>query len=324
MGKLIDGAWHDVWYDTDKSGGRFERQESSFRNWVTRDGAPGPSADGGFAAESGRYHLYVSYACPWAHRTLIMRTLLGLEAHIDVSVVNPNMLEHGWSFEPWPGVVKDPLFDARYLYELYLKADPKATSRVTVPVLWDKTRNTMVSNESADIIRMFNDGFRALSNSDHDFYPAPHRDEIDEVNTRVYNTVNNGVYKAGFATKQEVYAEAVQELFASLDWLEDRLTGKRYLVGDRLTEADIRLFTTLARFDSVYFGHFKTNIKRIVDYPNLWRHTRSIYHLGGVAETTRFDHIKQHYYASHPTINPTRIVPVGPTLDWSLESTARS
>ncbi len=318
MGKLIDGEWHDVWYDTDKSGGRFERQESAFRNWVTRDGAAGPSGEGGFAAESGRYHLYVSYACPWAHRTLIMRALLGLEAHIDVSVVNPNMLDHGWTFEPWPGVVKDPLFGARYLYEVYLKAEPKATSRVTVPVLWDKAKNTMVSNESAEIIRMFNDGFRAFAKSDHDFYPEAHRGEIDAVNARIYDTVNNGVYKAGFATQQEVYAEAVRELFESLDWLEDRLAGKHYLVGDTLTEADIRLFTTLARFDSVYFGHFKTNIKRIIDYPNLWRHTRTLYHLPGIAETTRFDHIKHHYYASHPTINPTRIVPVGPALDWSL------
>jgi len=316
MGLLIDGQWHDRWYDTKQSGGRFQRQESLFRHWITADGSPGPSGEGGFRAEPGRYHLYVSYACPWAHRTLIFRALKGLEAMIDVSVVNWTMGEHGWSFEPGPGVVPDPLHGARYLYELYLAAKSDYTGRVTVPVLWDKKTNTIVNNESAEIIRMFNSAFDGVGANPGDYYPEPLREEIDRINQRVYATVNNGVYRAGFATSQDAYEEAVNELFESLDWLEQLLTERRYLAGEQLTEADWRLFTTLVRFDPVYVGHFKCNRDRLVDFPLLWAYTRELYQIPGVAQTVHFDHIKHHYYESHPTVNPTGIVPVGPMLDF--------
>lgn len=315
MGLLVDGKWQDSWYDTDKSGGRFERSQSQFRNWVTRDGSPGPHGDGGFQAAPGRYHLYVSLACPWAHRTLIFRRLKGLESMIDVSVVHWLMGKQGWTFAPGPGVVGDALHQAQHLYEVYLKADPQYSGRVTVPVLWDRERNTVVSNESADIIRMFNSAFDAVGAAPGDFHPAPLREQIDAINARVYDTVNNGVYKAGFATTQAAYEEAVVPLFESLDWLDARLGQQRYLCGDRLTEADWRLFTTLVRFDAVYVGHFKCNLRRIADYPQLSGYLRELYQMPGIADTVNFQHIKHHYYQSHDMINPTGIVPLGPVLD---------
>ena len=317
MGLLIDGEWQDRWYDTKKTGGRFVRQASAFRNWVTPDGRPGPTGQGGFKAEAGRYHLYVSMACPWAHRTLIFRVLKGLEDIISVSVVNPLMLEHGWTFGPGEGVVPDDVNGARYLYEIYAKADPHYSGRVTVPVLWDKKTGTIVNNESAEIIRMFNSAFDAVGATGPDFYPADLRDDIDLLNDYVYGRVNNGVYKSGFATSQKAYDGAVLALFDALDTLEERLSGQRYLLGDRITEADWRLFTTLVRFDAVYVGHFKTNLKRLVDYPNLWAFTRELYQSAGVAATVDMDHIKNHYYRSHQTINPTGIVPAGPTIDFT-------
>lgn len=317
MGLLIDGKWHDRWYDTKKTGGRFVRQDSAFRNWVTPDGAPGPTGKGGFKAEPGRYHLYVSLACPWAHRTLIFRKLKGLEDKIGVSVVNPLMLDEGWSFEPGEGVMPDPVSGAHYLHEIYTRADPRYTGRVTVPVLWDLKTGTVVSNESSEIIRMFNSGFDAVGATGPDFYPACLRDEIDAVNATIYDRVNNGVYKAGFATTQTAYEEAVRALFDTLDGLEERLSRHRYLVGGRITEADWRLFTTLVRFDPVYVGHFKCNIRRLADYPNLWGYTRELYQVPGVAGTVNFDHIKRHYYSSHRTINPTGIVPAGPEIDFN-------
>lgn len=317
MGLLIDGEWRDQWYDTDKTGGRFERKESAFRSWVTADGSAGPSGAAGFKAESGRYHLYVSLACPWAHRTLILRALKGLEDAVSVSVVHWLMGEDGWSFEPGPGVVADPIHDATHLRDVYLAADRHYTGRVTVPVLWDRRTATIVSNESAEIIRMFNAAFDGVGATAGDYYPSAHREEIDRVNARVYDTVNNGVYKAGFATAQEAYEEAVGPLFDSLDWLEERLAKRRYLVGGTLTEADIRLFTTLVRFDPVYAGHFKCNIKRIADYPALSAYTRDLYQTPGVAETVNLEHIKRHYYRSHRTLNPSGIVPVGPAIDFA-------
>lgn len=315
MGLLVDGKWQDAWYDTRKSGGRFERSKSKFRNWVTADGAPGPDGKGGFKAEPGRYHLYVSLACPWAHRTLIFRRLKGLEKMIGVSVVNWLMGDEGWTFRPGPGVVPDPVFGVERLYELYLKADPHYSGRVTVPVLWDHERGTVVSNESADIIRMFNSAFDDIGAAPGDFYPALRRAEIDQVNRRVYDDVNNGVYKAGFATTQEAYEDAVVPLFDALDWLEARLAKTRYTCGYTLTEADWRLFTTLVRFDAVYVGHFKCNLRRIADYPNLSGFLRELYQVPGAAETVDFRHIKGHYYQSHDMINPTGIVPKGPILD---------
>lgn len=315
MGKLVDGVWQDVWYDTKSTGGRFVRKESAFRDWVTADGAPAQEGGRSFPAETGRYHLYVSLACPWAHRTLIVRALKGLDAMIDVSVVNWLMLERGWTFDPAPGVVPDMVNGAHYLYEVYAKADPHYTGRVTVPILWDKQTATIVNNESAEIIRMFNSAFDALGAQPGDFYPEALRAEIDEVNARVYDTVNNGVYKAGFATSQDAYEDAFQQLFASLDWLEERLSSQRWLVGEAMTEADIRLFTTLIRFDPVYVGHFKCNLRRIADYPALQGFLRDVYQTPGVSGTVNFQHIKGHYYQSHRTINPTGIVPVGPLLD---------
>jgi putative glutathione S-transferase len=317
MGLLVDGEWRDQWYDTRSTGGRFQRDISRFRNWVTADGRAGPSGASGFQAEAGRYHLYVSYACPWAHRTLIFRKLKGLEDMISVSVVHWYMAENGWTFADGDGVIPDPIHGADYMYQVYQAAHASYTGRVTVPVLWDKTKDTIVSNESADIIRMFNSAFDGIGATEGDYYPEPLRDEIDEINARVYDTVNNGVYKAGFATTQSAYEEAVEPLFESLEWLDGRLSTQRYLMGDRITEADWRLFTTLLRFDPVYVGHFKCNRRRIVDFDNLWPYVRDLYQVPGVADTVHMDHIKCHYYASHVTINPTRIVPVGPDIDFS-------
>lgn len=318
MGKLVNGVWDSGWYDTESTGGRFERSTTAYRNWVTPDGAPGPSGDSGFAAESGRYHLYVSYACPWAHRTLIFRVLKGLEPHVGLSIVHPDMLSDGWTFETgFPGATGDRLHGLDYLREVYLRADPHASGRVTVPVLWDRRRDTIVSNESAEIIRMFNSAFDGITGNNADFWPAPLRDAIEAVNRRVYDGVNNGVYRAGFATSQEAYDEAVAEVFATLEWLEARLSRQDWLVGDRPTEADWRLFTTLVRFDAVYHGHFKCNRRRIVDYPALRAYTRRLYRWPGVAGTVRLDHIVRHYHFSHDTINPHRIVPVGAPPDFA-------
>ncbi|HFI0467529.1 TPA: glutathione S-transferase family protein [Streptococcus suis] len=317
MGLLQDGKWVDQWYDTKSTGGKFVRTVTQFRNWITPDGQAGPTGKGGFKAESGRYHLYISLACPWASRTLIMRKLKGLEDYISLSVVHPLMLENGWTFEDGSGVIKDPLFNSDYLYQVYLKADPNYTGRVTVPVLWDKETNTIVSNESAEIMRMFNTAFNDITGNYDDYYPEHLQTEIDAMNDFVYPNINNGVYKAGFSTNQKVYEKEVKNLFAALDKLEEHLADKDYLVGNQLTEADLRLFTTLVRFDPVYFGHFKCNIKALVDYPNLWNYTKRLYNHTGIAETVDFDHIKQHYYSSHKTINPTGIVPVGPDLDWT-------
>jgi putative glutathione S-transferase len=317
MGLLVEGEWRTDGYQQEKHGGRFKRDASKFRNWVTPDGAPGPSGEGGFAPESGRYHLYVSYACPWAHRSLIFRALKGLEPHVGLSVVSPYMGEDGWTFEEdFPGVVPDSVLGKRWLREVYTQAKPDASGRVTVPVLWDKARGTIVSNESAEIIRMFNDAFGGLTGDAQDFYPEALRGEIDAINDRVYDTVNNGVYKAGFATTQKAYDEAAGPLFDSLDWIEGLLAERRYVAGDRLTEADWRLFTTVVRFDPVYHTHFKCNLRRIEDYPNLLGWTRELFQIPGVAGTVRIDHIKQHYYRSHPGVNPHGLVPLsdGPDL----------
>ncbi|GIC31198.1 hypothetical protein SUT328_14290 [Streptococcus parasuis] len=318
MGLLVEGKWVDQWYDTKSTGGKFVRTVTQFRNWITPDGQAGPTGHGGFKAESGRYHLYISLACPWASRTLIMRKLKGLEDHISLSIVHPLMLENGWTFADGPGVTKDPLFNSDYLYQIYLKADPNYTGRVTVPVLWDKQTNTIVNNESAEIMRMFNTAFNDITGNYDDYYPKHLQSEIDAMNDFVYPNINNGVYKAGFSTNQAVYEKEVTKLFAALDKLEEQLENQQFLVGNQLTEADIRLFTTLVRFDAVYFGHFKCNTKALVDYPNLWDYTKRLYNHAGIAKTVDFDHIKQHYYSSHKTINPTGIVPVGPDLDWTL------
>ena len=316
MGLLVDGQWQDRWYDTKATGGRFVRKDAAFRNWVTADGSAGQSGVGGFKAEAGRYHLYVSLACPWAHRTLILRALKGLEDMISVSVVNWLMLENGWTFADGPGVVPDPVNHARLLHQVYTAADPAYTGRVTVPILWDKRQATIVNNESSEIIRMLNTAFNGFTNAGTDYYPEALRGEIDRINDLVYPNINNGVYRAGFATTQAAYEEAFGELFSALDQMEERLSGQRYLVGDRLTEADWRLFTTLVRFDPVYVGHFKCNLRRIADYPNLSNYLRDLYQVPGVAGTVNLHHIKAHYYGSHDTINPTRIVPVGPALDY--------
>ena len=317
MGYLDEGVWKDQWYDTKSTGGKFVRTTAKFRNWITADDSAGPSGECGFEAESGRYHLYVSYACPWAHRTLIFRALKGLNDHITVSVVHPDMLSEGWTFEDdFDGATGDTLFGKPFLRDIYTTADPKISGRVTVPILWDKKRNTIVSNESSEIIRMLNSAFDGITGNNLDFWPAELRDDIETLNTRIYDTVNNGVYKSGFATSQEAYDEAVGPLFDSLDWLEGILSENRYLTGDRLTEADWRLWTTLARFDDVYHGHFKCNRRRLIDYPNLWAYTRELYQIPGVAETLRTDHIVRHYHYSHDTINPYRILPTGPKLDW--------
>lgn len=316
MGKLVEGTWHDVWYDTKSSGGKFVRADAGFRNWITKDGSPGPTGKGGFTPEKGRYHLYVSLACPWAHRTLIFRELKGLQEFVDVSVVHFLMGKDGWTFDEGEGVTRDALHGSDFLHQVYVKADANYTGRVTVPVLWDKTTGTIVSNESSEIIRMFNSAFDEVGAAAGDFYPEATRDAIDEINERVYGTLNNGVYRCGFATTQDAYEGAFDELFATMDWLEELLATNRYLAGDAITEADWRLFTTLVRFDPVYFGHFKTNKKRLVDYPNLWAYTRELYQWPGVAQTVNMHHIKHHYYRSHDTINPTRIVPKGPAIDF--------
>lgn len=318
MGLLVKGEWKDVWYDTKESKGQFVRSQSQFRNFVTADGSAGPSGKGGFKAESGRYHLYVSLACPWAHRTLIFRKLKGLEEHISVSVVHWLMLENGWEFRDEDGATKDHLFGSDALWQVYTKADPDYSGRVTVPVLWDKQTGTIVSNESAEIIRMLNSAFDGITGNTLDFYPENLRGDIDDLNARIYDAVNNGVYKCGFATSQEAYAENFTSLFAMLDELESRLADRTYLFGEHLTEADWRLFTTLVRFDPVYVGHFKCNLRRIADYPNLQRYLKTLYNTDGVAGTVDFTHIKNHYYQSHRTINPTGIVPSGPEIDLSL------
>ena len=318
MGLLVDGKWVDRWYDTKSTGGRFERTEAVFRNWVTADGAPGPSGEGGFAAESGRYHLYVSYACPWAHRALIYRTLKGLERHISVSVVHPDMLEEGWSFaSDFDGATGDALFGAAFLRDVYLKDSPRMTGRVTVPVLWDTAQGRIVSTESSEIIRMFDSAFSGLTGRAAEYRPEDLVEEIDALNAEIYDRVNNGVYKAGFATTQAAYEDAVVPLFETLENLERRLAENRYLCGDRITEADWRLFTTMVRFDSVYHGHFKCAIKRLVDFPNLWGWTRELAQIPGVAGTLRLDHIRRHYHYSHAGINPNRIVPAAPALDFA-------
>lgn len=318
MGQLVEGVWKDEWYDTEASGGEFVRDTAKHRNWVTADGGPGPTGAGGFRAESGRYHLYVSYACPWAHRALIFRALKGLADHIDVSVVHPDMLWNGWEFRTdFDGATGDRLFAEPYLYKLYLRADSRASGRVTVPVLWDRAGDRIVSNESADIIRMFNSAFDAITGNTDDYWPEDLRDRIAAVNDRIYHTVNNGVYKAGFANTQDAYDKAVHPLFDSLDWIEGILAENRYLTGDRLTEADWRLFTTVVRFDAVYHTHFKCNRRRIVDYPNLWGWARELYQRPGVAETVRPDHYTRHYYFSHDMVNPHRIIPIGPDADWT-------
>jgi len=316
MGLLVDGKWQDKWYDTKSTGGKFKRTASQFRSWITSDGSPGPTGEGGFVAEPGRYHLYISYACPWAHRTMIFRTLKGLEEMITFSSVDWFMGDRGWTFKSDESVVKDPLFNFEYAYEIYTQADKNYTGRVTVPILWDKQNSTVVSNESSEIIRMFNSAFDGVGAKAGDYYPETLRDEIDQVNDRIYNTVNNGVYKCGFATTQAAYEEALHPSFESLDWVEKRLSTQRYLMGNKLTEADWRLFTTLVRFDPVYVSHFKCNICRIVDYPNIWEYVRELYQMPEISETVDFSHIKQHYYKSHETINPTRIVPVGPQVDF--------
>lgn len=315
MGQLVDGVWQDVWYDTKSTGGAFKRTTAKFRNWITADGSAGPSGEGGFPAEAGRYHLYVSYACPWAHRTLIFRKLKGLEDLITISAVHPDMLGEGWTFEmDDKGATGDTLYGLDFAREVYTKADPEISGRVTVPILWDKQRETIVSNESSEIIRMFNSAFNHITGNTLDFWPEELRDEIEEVNSRIYSTVNNGVYKSGFATSQEAYDAAVVPLFESLDWIEDRLAANRYLMGDQITEADWRLWTTLIRFDPVYHLHFKCNKKRIIDYPNIWAFTRELYQWDGVAETVNMDHIVRHYHYSHETINPNRIIPINPEL----------
>lgn len=306
MGLLIEGQWHDQWYDTKGSGGRFMRQDSQFRRQITADGSSG------LPAVAGRYHLFVASACPWCHRTMILRRLKHLEGVISLSAVEPLMLEHGWTF-----AMPDPLTGARYVYEIYQQADPTYTGRVTVPVLWDKETRTIVNNESSDIIRMLNREFGAFTDDRTDYYPADVAEDIDAVNARIYDTVNNGVYRAGFATQQGPYEAAIVSLFDTLDWLDARLTQHRYLMGDRLTEADWRLFPTLVRFDAVYYGHFKCNLRHVYEYPALWAYTRELYQIAGVAETVTLDEYKAHYYGSHRTINPTGIIPTGPVLDFT-------
>lgn len=318
MGQLVEGKWEDVWYHTKSTNGRFVRQNAAFRNWITPDGERGPTGDSGFRAEFGRYHLYVSLACPWAHRTLIFRKLKELEDTISLSVVNAYMGAEGWTFEPGDAVIADTVNNASRLHEIYTLAQPNHTGRVTVPVLWDKQKKTIVSNESSEIIRMFNSAFDNVGALPGDYCPEKLRGEIGALNDKIYSTVNNGVYKAGFATTQAAYEEAANALFATLDMLEDRLSKQRYLVGSQPTEADWRLFTTLLRFDPVYFGHFKCNRRRLIDYQNLWEYVCDLYQVPGVAETVNLDYIKKHYYQSHTSVNPTGIVPIGPEIDYSV------
>lgn len=311
MGLLQNGKWVDQWYDTKNSGGEFKRQDSRFRNWLTPEGEAGPNGETGFKAQKDRYHLYVSLACPWAHRTLIFRELKNLQDYIDVTVVDPIMLENGWE-------VTDPLYGFDFTYQLYLKADSQYEGRVTVPILWDKQTQTIVSNESSEIIRMFNSAFNHLTGNEDDYYPEALHGSINEINDRVYESINNGVYRAGFATSQEAYETAFHQLFDALDWVENLLTHNRYLASDTLTEADWRLFTTLIRFDAVYYGHFKTNKKLLAQYPAISGYVRELYQVPGVSETVSFEHIKTHYYASHLNINPTGVIPLGPEQNFNL------
>ena len=320
MGLLVNGMWRDQWYDT-SGDGQFKRQDAAFRHWLTADGSNGPDGQKSFKAEAGRYHLYVSLACPWAHRTLIVRELKGIgDDLLPVSVVHWFMRENGWEFLPGAdethAATTDPVHGWRYMHQAYTTAMPDYTGRVTIPILWDKREETIVSNESSEIIRMLNSAFDDLgAKRDVDISPQALRREIDLVNEPIYHEVNNGVYKAGFATKQDAYEEAFDALFARLDALEDRLAKQRWLVGDQMTEADIRLFTTLVRFDAVYFGHFKCNLRRIADYPNLSNYVRDLFQTPEIRRTVNFEHIKSHYYHSHETVNPTRIIPKGPDLD---------
>ena len=318
MGLLVEGKWQDKWYDTKSTGGRFVRKDSQFRNWITPDGSAGPSGEAGFKAEANRYHLYVSLACPWACRTLIMRNIKGLEEMISVSVVNPLMVENGWTFEEDEGVIADPVLNADFLHQIYTHVEPNYSGRVTVPVLYDLKQNKIVNNESSEILRMLNSAFDGIGAKPGDYSPAALMNEIDAINEKVYHNINNGVYKAGFSTAQEVYEEEVEKLFAALDEVEEILGRQPYLVGDQITEADWRLFTTLIRFDPVYYGHFKCNYRHVYEYPNIWRYTKELYNHPGVAETVDFRHIKEHYYRSHKTINPTGVVPKGPVLDLSI------
>jgi len=310
MGVLVEGQWRDIWYETEKTGGAFERPNTQFRRWITADGSSG------FPAAAGRYHLFLALACPWCHRTLLMRLMKRLEGVISVSFVEPLMLENGWTF-----ATPDPLTGARYAYEIYQKADARYSGRASVPVLWDKETRTIVSNESADIIRMLNRAFDAVADRREDYYPAALAAEIDAINARIYDTVNNGVYKAGFATRQEPHGAAVRALFETLDWLEERLSRQRYLLGDRLTEADVRLFPTLARFDAVYYGHFKCNLRHVYEYPALWDYTRALYQMPGVAATVDLENFKTHYYGSQRRINPSGVVPLGPRIDFTIPAT---
>lgn len=310
MGLLVDGVWHDEWYNTEDNDGKFIREDAQFRDWISKDGK--------FQPEAGRYHLYVCLACPWASRCLMMRKLKGLEEIISLSVVNPVMLEHGWTFEDGPGVIADPIIDADYMHEIYTHVDPTYSGRVTVPVLYDKKTDTIVNNESSDIIRMMNTAFDEIGATPGDYYPADLRDEIDDINDYVYDHVNNGVYKAGFATEQQVYEKEAQHVDDALAKLNDRLEHQDYLVGDQLTEADIRLFTTLIRFEHVYFGHFKCNLHHLTEYPHLWEYTKRIYNYENLADTVDFNHIQTHYYKSHTMINPNQIIPAGPDLDLSV------
>lgn len=318
MGRLVDGNWQDVWYDTKSSGGRFVRSESQFRNFITADGSAGPTGESGFKAEAGRYHLYASYACPWVHRVLIFRTLKGLENTIDVSFVHWLMDKNGWTFEKDDkGIVGDKLYGLDFAHQIYTKANANYSGRVTVPILWDKQRETIVSNESADIIRMLNSAFDEIGAKPGDYYPPNHRAQIDALNESIYDTINNGVYKCGFATSQQAYDEAIEPLFNKLDELDARLSEMRFLCGEQPTEADWRLFPTLFRFDAIYVGHFKCAKKRISDYKNLWRYTRELYQWPGISQTTNMEHAKRHYYESHVTINPSRIVPIDGELDFN-------
>lgn len=321
MGLLVNGQWHDQWYETKTSGGAFQREAAQLRNWVTADGQAGPSGEAGFKAESGRYHLYVSLACPWAHRTLIFRQLKQLEAHISVSVVSPDMLDQGWTFaqnndSPEKGSSGDALFNADYMHQIYTRHKADYSGRVTVPVLWDKNQNRIVSNESSEIIRMFNSAFNDITGDTQDFYPIALRSKIDELNELIYDSINNGVYRCGFATSQEAYESAYQQLFAALDQVEDILSKQRYLAGDQISEADWRLFTTLIRFDAVYHGHFKTNRQRLENFAHIANYIRELYQWPQVAETVDFYHIKRHYYFSHTMINPTQVVPIGPDINY--------
>lgn len=320
MGLLVNGQWHDQWYDNKKTGGKFIREDSQYRHWITADGSAGSTGNSGFKAEEDRYHLYVSLACPWAHRALIFRELKNLQQLIPVSVVHPYMLENGWHFaKDFTGATGDRLYDNKFLYQLYTLDNSSYSGRVTVPVLWDKQQKTIVNNESSDIIRIFNSAFNQLTNNQHDYYPQKLRNKIDEINQYVYKNINNGVYRVGFATSQSAYEKAFNQLFAALDDIEQRLNNQRYLVGNKLTEADWRLFTTLVRFDAVYVGHFKCNLKPIADYENLSNYLRDLYQYPGIKQTLDMQHIKQHYYFSHTKINPTQIIPVGPELSLHKE-----